>query len=47
MRAFVWRLGPCACFAVSPDTPAELLPKSDSDSTRFLAVLFFTLEAVS
>lgn len=32
---------------VSPDTPAELLPPSKSDPTRFIGFLFFALEAVS
>lgn len=30
---------------VSPDTPPELLPASDSDPTRFIGFIFFTLEA--
>jgi SAM-dependent methyltransferase len=31
---------------VSPDTPPELLPPSDSDPTRFIGFIFFVLEAV-
>ncbi|GAA2804579.1 class I SAM-dependent methyltransferase [Kribbella solani] len=31
---------------VSPDTPPELLPPSETDPTRFLGFIFFTLEAV-
>jgi ubiquinone/menaquinone biosynthesis C-methylase UbiE len=30
---------------VSPDTPPELLPPSESDPTRFIGFIFFTLEA--
>lgn len=30
---------------VSPDTPAELLPPSEYDPTRFIGFIFFTLEA--
>ena len=30
---------------VSPDTPPELLPPSDSDPTRFIGFIFFALEA--
>lgn len=32
---------------VSPGTPAELLPPSETDPTRFIGFIFFTLEAVS
>lgn len=32
---------------VSPDTPPELLPPSDTDRTRFIGFIFFALEAVS
>lgn len=32
---------------VSPDTPPELLPPSESDPTRFMGFIFFALEAVS
>lgn len=32
---------------VSPDTPPELLPQSESDPTRFIGFIFFALEAVS
>lgn len=32
---------------VSPDTPPELLPQSESDPTRFIGFLFLALEAVS
>lgn len=32
---------------VSPETPPELLPLSESDPTRFIGFIFFTLEAVS
>ncbi len=31
---------------VSPDTPPELLPEGESDSTRFIGFIFFSLEAV-
>lgn len=31
---------------VSPDTPPELLPPSESDPTHFIGFIFFTLEAV-
>lgn len=30
---------------VSPDTPPELLPSSETDPTRFIGFIFFTLEA--
>lgn len=30
---------------VSPDTPADLLPPSETDPTRFIGFIFFTLEA--
>jgi hypothetical protein len=30
---------------VSPDTPPELLPPSESDPTRFIGFIFFALEA--
>lgn len=32
---------------VSPNTPPELLPPSETDPTRFIGFIFFTLEAVS
>jgi hypothetical protein len=32
---------------VSPATPPELLPPSESDPTRFIGFIFFALEAVS
>ena len=32
---------------VSPDTPPELLPPSETDPTRFIGFIFFVLEAVS
>ncbi|WP_114201684.1 class I SAM-dependent methyltransferase [Janibacter anophelis] len=32
---------------VSPDTPPELLPPSESDPTRFIGFIFFALEAVA
>ena len=32
---------------VSADTPPDLLPPSDTDPTRFLGFLFFTLEAAT
>ena len=32
---------------VSPDTPPELLPPSESDPTRFIGFIFFVLEAGS
>lgn len=32
---------------VSPETPPELLPPSESDPTRFIGFIFFALEAVS
>ena len=32
---------------VSPDTPPELLPPSESDPTRFIGFIFFVLEAVA
>lgn len=32
---------------VSPDTPPELLPQTETDPTRFIGFIFFALEAVS
>jgi SAM-dependent methyltransferase len=32
---------------VSPDTPPELLPPSESDPSRFIGFIFFALEAVA
>ncbi|GAA2498685.1 class I SAM-dependent methyltransferase [Terrabacter carboxydivorans] len=32
---------------VSPETPPELLPPSETDPSRFIGFIFFTLEAVS
>lgn len=31
---------------VAPDTPLELLPPSETDPTRFIAFIFFALEAI-
>ncbi|QKE85727.1 class I SAM-dependent methyltransferase [Arthrobacter sp. NEB 688] len=32
---------------VAPDTPRELLPDSETDPTRFIGFIFFTLERIS
>ncbi len=42
-----FRISAIAEPAVSPDTPAELLPSSRNDPTRFIGFIFFTLEAVA
>lgn len=41
-----FRISAIAEPAVAPDTPAELLPPSRTDPTRFIGFIFFTLEAV-
>lgn len=41
-----FRISAVAEPAVAPDTPAELLPPSRKDPTRFIGFIFFALEAV-